>query len=210
MKLDCHTHTSRFSGCSVIAPDNLLTRARGHGLDGLVLTEHNQFWPRNELSSLRRAFPELLILSGAEITVGLHHVVVLLPRPDRSLISIENMASLAAAVEKRNGCAFVAHPFRFTPDFDELVLDYPFRAIEVASFNQSKAGKVESSLEYARQHDLHPITASDAHSAEPVGEYFITLPETISSAADLIDIIQTGNFNLQAPGLAGNSNQRPY
>jgi len=209
LKLDCHTHTSRFSACSVISPDDLLKLARERDLDGLVLTEHNRFWPPDEVSWLRRAFPELLVFTGAEITVGPHHVVVFLPRPDTSLFLCGSLESLSSAVAERDGYAFVAHPFRFNPNFDELVRNYPFAAIEVASFNQPQSDRVELSLEYARRHDLQPITASDAHSSDPVGDYFIKLPEAVVSVDELIAALHAGDFDLHAPVLPGNNNKFP-
>ena len=68
MKFDLHLHTSRHSPDSVIDPFELLDRARAAGLDGVVITEHDYLWPEDELDELRAAAPDLVVLSGVEVT----------------------------------------------------------------------------------------------------------------------------------------------
>ena len=68
MKLDLHMHTRRHSPDSVTDPFELLRSATAAGLDGIVITEHDYWWPDEELEELRAAAPELVILAGIEVT----------------------------------------------------------------------------------------------------------------------------------------------
>ena len=57
MKIDHHIHTSRHSPDSEIDPNELIDRARSIGLDGVVITEHDYQWDRDELAELAARLP---------------------------------------------------------------------------------------------------------------------------------------------------------
>ena len=55
--------------------DDLLDRARSTGLDGVCLTEHDAFWPDEEVRRLSRRHG-VLVLPGSEINTDDGHVIV--------------------------------------------------------------------------------------------------------------------------------------
>lgn len=58
MHYDLHVHTAEYSACSVIPADDLCRLAFEQGIDGVALTEHDFWWPENELVALRARYPE--------------------------------------------------------------------------------------------------------------------------------------------------------
>lgn len=63
MFVDLHTHTSLSDG--VLKPMELIARAHEAGIRILALTDHND---TQDLSEYRRAFPDMTLIQGAEIT----------------------------------------------------------------------------------------------------------------------------------------------
>ncbi|MGM0381328.1 MAG: PHP domain-containing protein [bacterium] len=202
MKIDCHTHTTPYSSCSTLSPDELLKRARNSGLDGLVLTEHEVFWSADHFCWLKQAFPELSIFWGVETDVGpLGHVVVIPPAPDAEILRINSPGRLTRYLDKNGGFAFVAHPFRFNSKFGRDIDRYNLPGVEVASFNMHEPSAVRQALEFAREHDASPLATSDAHSLPPVGKYYIELEEETGKQTELIKILNKRSWRPFAPVL---------
>jgi hypothetical protein len=65
--IDLHVHTSPASPCSSAPVDELIQEAKGIGLDGICLTDHNHIWHPDEVAALRQKY-NFLILRGNEIT----------------------------------------------------------------------------------------------------------------------------------------------
>lgn len=49
--IDLHVHTSRYSLCSHLSPQDLVRPAPKSGVDGIVITEHDWQWTCREISS---------------------------------------------------------------------------------------------------------------------------------------------------------------
>ncbi len=201
MKIDCHTHTNRFSPCSQLAPDELLFTAVERGLDAVAFTEHEHFWPRKDISWLRKAFPEINLFIGVETAVGGNHVVVFLPEADPGVLKLDSAPRLWEMVDSNGGYAYVAHPFRFNSHFGQDNPDYPFPGLEVASYNMKDVSAVEKSIQFARDNEVDMLTASDAHSEKFVGNYYLELESTVENEKELCNCLRAGNFTPVAPGL---------
>jgi len=202
VNIDCHTHTNPFSSCSTLSPDELLDLACSCGLDGLVLTEHEIFWPEEHRRWLKKAYPELKIFRGVETAVGrLGHVVVIPSEPDEEILEINQPRKLFEYIKKSGSYAFVAHPFRFDRGFKKRNQDYSLPGVEVASFNMHDRDSVIKSLEFAREHNSAPITASDAHSPEGLGEYYLEFEVEVETQKDLITALEREQYRPVAPVL---------
>jgi hypothetical protein len=116
MLIDCHTHTSRYSSCSVLSPGELCLLARERGMDGLVLTEHRVQWPDGELRALREHMAPLAVYSGMEVSTQEGYDVVCITPHRLRAGSFPSMRELLRLVEPvREECfLFVAHPFRYS------------------------------------------------------------------------------------------------
>ncbi len=67
MYLDLHIHTTAYSGCSNMTPDEMAVAAKNAGLDGVCITEHNRIWKKEDAESLAHKH-DIAIFRGMEIT----------------------------------------------------------------------------------------------------------------------------------------------
>ena len=68
MKVDIHCHTSKYSPCAGQSPENMVEAAIRRKMDGVVITEHDVLWKKEELEDLRNKYPQIVILNGVEIS----------------------------------------------------------------------------------------------------------------------------------------------
>ena len=55
ISIDLHVHTSRYSFCSHISPEELIRLAPERGIDGIVITEHDWQWTNEEIKNLQES-----------------------------------------------------------------------------------------------------------------------------------------------------------
>lgn len=195
MKIDLHMHTRQYSHCSMVDVEDLLDRAWSVGLEGVVLTDHNRFWPRDELHELREQFPGLIIFNGAEIDVhSLHHVVTILPEPDPHILDVDDPARFRKEVDSRGGFAIAAHPFRMHSDYDRRNRDYPLHGVEIASSNMPRSSQRRKARLLANRWGSRQLASSDAHSRGPVGEFYSEIEGNPRTESDLIDVLRSGSI----------------
>jgi predicted metal-dependent phosphoesterase TrpH len=187
-KFDHHLHTTRHSPDSVLEPADLIERARGVGLDGVVITEHDYQWDADELAELARGAGGLVVLSGAEVSAREGHFLVYgLPDLDEAPPGVA-LEDLVALVRRHDAAIVAAHPFRWDQDFDALVRQLgaaAFDALELVSKNVT----AETRRRAERLLGKHPMGvtgSSDGHAADEVGCYFTEFPGPIGSIADFV------------------------
>lgn len=188
-KFDHHVHTDRYSPDSVIAPRELVDRARDAGLDGVVITEHDVQWPADELRELAEYGRRLgvRVFSGAEVSAREGHFLVYgLPNLKEVAPGV-TLAELLAVVKRFDAAVVAAHPFRWDQDFNAIVAEHgpAFDALELVSNNVTP----ETRGRTARVLEVHPMGAtgsSDGHEPEIVGCYFTEFPNPIESLADFV------------------------
>jgi predicted metal-dependent phosphoesterase TrpH len=186
-KIDHHLHTSRHSPDSAIAPEVLIERARATGLDGVVITEHDYQWGRDELAELQAEAGNLLVLSGAEISALEGHFLVYgLPDLDQVAPGIE-VADLLALVRSHDAAIVAAHPFRWGQDFRAIVEQHgaAFDGLELISNNVSAEtrGLAEALL---ADYPMGTTGSSDAHEPEVVGRFYTEFSTPVRSMADFV------------------------
>jgi len=201
MKVELHLHTSRYSGCAVDSPPELMTELIAAGYDAVFLTEHDAVWPDPELAELRGHFPGLTILPGVELSLddgrAFQHLLVLgtndpafveLARADRpDAAAILDQARAA-------GCPTVlAHPFRW--DGGSAMLRRGLRpdAIELRTCNHGPEHAAVSAAT-ARGLNLPLVNAGDVHSLEMIGQFWIETARPVTCAAELREMLLAGEY----------------
>lgn len=191
MKIDFHTHTRRYSSCSSLTVDELLEAERAAGIEGVVLTDHEQFWPPEEFEGLRRRTEDLVLFNGAEFSVGsLHHVLTILPEPPGSLRDLREPVRFIDRVQRRGGYVIAAHPFRFYPDYDERNQRYSLDGVEVASRGMTRPEEERQARELAEEWDADCFATSDAHSPSPIGSFYTHVEGTPETNGELIEVLR--------------------
>lgn len=192
MRIDCHTHTAKYSSCSRLGPRELCDWALQRGLQGLVLSEHRLQWRKDELDELQRRFPDLKLYSGMEVSLREGYDVVLLAGETiLDLPPFPDVDSLARALKPHGDTifSFVAHPFRYrsfmTPELQE-VLEI-VEGIEMNSINILKQAVVKDNGYYMPEnhalyrktqqtYELAPVYNSDTHARDSVATIANELP----------------------------------
>ncbi len=185
--IDCHVHTTRYSGCSRLSPASMCRVAVERGLDGVVITEHQIQWNPEEIKELQREFPRIKIYAGLEITLeeGIDLVII---SPNRAievpfLIPFKRFWN-GGYIDPEESFVFVAHLFRWQRDMGrgvEEVLSM-VDGLEMNSINILLAGYLFSEdfsfirprhwflyEEVLQRFDLVPLFNTDAHQEEVIG-----------------------------------------
>ena len=173
MLIDLHTHTSRYSSCSVLHPEELCRLSVERGLDAIVLTEHFIMWSQEERDMLQNRFPQLKIYRGVEISVREGYDVICITALEdlnvQSLLSVENFKKLLGPALD-SSFLFVAHPFRFdselTPGLQEVLRNVD--GIEMNSINIFKTDPVLTGNRYHPRNEECYIRARDQYRLIPL------------------------------------------
>lgn len=192
MKFDLHLHTSRHSPDSVTDPFDLLRSARRAGLDGVVLTEHDYQWPEDELAELRAFAPDLVILSGVEVTGRGGDMLVYGVTDTTALPRGIGWAELVREVHRQGGAAVAAHPNRWGQPFERLVKETAvvLDGIEVLSNNMDDDLRAKAADLLARFPHLAQLGNSDSHDPATVGCCYTDFAADIRTNADLVAAIR--------------------
>lgn len=197
MKIDIHCHSTKYSSCSRQTPDDMIKSALRRDLDGIIITEHQTLWKKEELLRLQEKYCNILILNGVELTVSSYFsyiydtydiLVYGLPQDyeiSRKKITVDKVFDMFEAE-----CAFVlAHPFRFSKS---LIISEEnlrkFHAIEIDSSNFTSITS-KMSIQLAEKLGIPVTTASDSHSTETTGLWYIETPE-ISSMEEFVQVLK--------------------
>ncbi len=201
LNIDLHTH-SFFSGDGVSSPEELIAAARGKGLHGLAITDHNTCEAVDYM--LEKGFMRkdgtpvdgFLIIPGVEVTTAEGHLLCIgatLPfmkgRPAREVCQI---------IHDRGGIAIPPHPydlFRAGIRFQTLET-LPIDALEVFNAATTLRRYNRYAFKYAQVRGLPMTAASDAHHAAAVGTaYTIVNTDDFSVKGVLAQILKGNELN---------------
>ncbi len=194
MRFDLHMHTSRYSQDSVVHPFELIERAREVGLDGIVITEHDQLWPEKELVELRARAKGLVVLAGVEIT-GRGGDMLCYGVTDLSALPRGTpWFELTREVRRQGGVCVAAHPYRWNQPFDDLLEDQraELAGIEMLSNNMDAELRAKAAAFKQRRPEFTGLGNSDAHEIAVVGCCYTEFDAVIRTNADLIAAIRAG------------------
>ncbi|MEW6114409.1 MAG: PHP domain-containing protein [Thermodesulfobacteriota bacterium] len=200
MKIDLHVHTTAFSPCSVMSPDEAARAAAEAGLDAICITEHNRLWTTDDARALSGKHG-LQVFSGMEVTTTGGDILVF--GLEEEPHEMWTPAELREKVDRAGGVAIAAHPFRgfLLFGFGTLQMDLS-QAIGNPTFSQVHGLEVCNSLvtdeenEMARrvadEMGLLKLGGSDAHNVRAVGTCITDFQDDIRDEKDLIAAILSG------------------
>lgn len=174
MKIDLHTHTL-CSKDSCNQYDRIIEAVQRAGLDGIAVTDHNEFRGALELQRLA----PFTVIAGEEIKTSRGEIIGLFLQEHISpgLEPLETVQLIHA----QGGLAYVPHPFdevrgsRIARDaLDEVVSHVDF--LEVFNARNALPRFNQRALEYARQHGVLAGAGSDAHTYNEYGHAYVDVP----------------------------------
>ena len=192
MRIDLHTHTF-CSKDSCNKYDRIIDAVQRAGLDGIAVTDHNEFRGALEL----KALASFIVIPSEEIKTSAGEIIGLylqewIPPGLEPLETVER-------IHEQGGLAYVPHPFdemrgsrlerwaleMVTPHIDILEV---FNARNALPRYNSRA------REYARVHGLLAGAGSDTHTYREYGRAYVEIPE-FSDAATFLDAMKQGTWH---------------
>ena len=210
MLIDLHTHTYPKSDDSFVSVDDLIDRAKTLGLDGICLTEHDQFWSLDDVKSLSRRH-EFLVLPGSEINTDAGHILVF--GLQEYIFGLHKPAFLRQAVNKARGVMIAAHPYRRrylsdpgrNPDARAEMLqravaeDFFLMCDAIEGFNgRGKPDENEFAVDVGNAFALPSTAGSDAHRVEQLGTIATRFDRRVKDLETLVAEIKAGRFRPEA------------
>ncbi|HEX9861812.1 MAG TPA: CehA/McbA family metallohydrolase [Candidatus Bathyarchaeia archaeon] len=159
IRADLHLHTT-YSSDSSIQPKTLVEKLVAHDfIKVAAVTDHDTVSGYNAIRQLAAAYPDILIIPGAEISTPNGDIVVLgaeeMPPQPWTVASIVDFARDTDCV------SVVAHPYR-EYGMGDLARNYKFDAVEVLNgASPPSANKLARDL--AKLMGLPGVAGSDAH-----------------------------------------------
>jgi 3',5'-nucleoside bisphosphate phosphatase len=211
--IDLHCHTIERSDDSTAPAIELARNAHNAGLDAIVLTDHDTFWPEDEVKRISDE-AEILVMKGVEINTDGGHALVF--GLDEYIFGMHRPAFLREQVDRVNGAMVMAHPYRRSlpwgvhpgeNGYDEALkraINGEFvRVVDGAEVINGRA--TEEQNEFARllldAVGTPPLSNSDTHSVEGIGSVATEFEREVHNIPELIVELQTGRFKpWSAPG----------
>ncbi len=172
-RVDLHVHTRRYSPCAeALDPAHLSKVMEKCGLDGLVIAEHDQLWPAEDIALMNRRLKNRRIYRGVEVSSKNGHFIVIgLDRLDGIGPGI-GIEMLISHIQSQGAAIIWAHPHLYygsTPaPFKDSDMPSGLHAVEVASGVTSGKDSVATRA-MARQRGWAAVGGSDAHAPGKVG-----------------------------------------
>ena len=189
MLVDMHLHECTYSSDSKINLEEIVTIARGRGLDAVCITDHDSM-------GLREYAAEYSDRTGFPIFVGIEFFSL---QGDITAWGIEDYPGCRVDaqefinhVNKAGGFCVSCHPFRN----NNRGLEENLRAVKglhgVEVLNGSTALEANRrAFSYCRELGLKTIGASDAHTTGQIGKYATWLPEKVDRLEDFVEQLKT-------------------
>ncbi len=208
MVIDLHSHTYPKSDDSFMSPDELVEAAKSAGLDGICLTEHDAFWPAQEIEALSRRH-NFLVLPGSEINTDAGHVLVF--GLTSYVFGLHKLGFLEAAARKADAVLIAAHPYR-RRFIEEAARELDARAEMLTKAGADPLFKLCDAIEGINgrgtseqnrfSQDLGKLlgagvtAGSDAHRAKHVGAAATYFPGIVRNLDDLKRELKAGRFRM--------------
>jgi predicted metal-dependent phosphoesterase TrpH len=196
MNIDLHVHTKERSACGQALEVEQVQAAIAAGLHAIVLTDHHQLAPAEQLAALNAAYAPFRIFGGIEMSFDDEDFIIL-GVPDARLESRAwSYPAVHAVVRAAGGFLALAHPFRYHPDIRVDIEQFRPDAIEAYSINTPPAAAARITA-VAAQLGLHPMSNSDAHTTATLGAYYNVLARRPADERELIAMLRAGQFSMR-------------
>ena len=206
MIIDIHNHTFPKSDDSLLSPDDLIINAKKKGLDGVCLTDHDQFWNLTEINELQVKY-NFPVFPGSEITTEEGHVIVFGLK--EYIFGMHNIKFLSEIVKSHSGFMIAAHPYRrrfdsvSQMDLSKLETtandsknDIIFNTVDAIETINGRGENIQNvfSEKICELIGLPSTGGSDAHKIEDISKVATKFNTKITSVEELITQLKTGKY----------------
>jgi predicted metal-dependent phosphoesterase TrpH len=196
VKVELHAHTSKYSVCSRLTPEELVSGVIDAGYGAVYLTEHDIMWSEDELVELQAKFPAIRIFPGVELTLERCHLLVL-GTMDPAFLELSDAAEIIRMAREAGCATILAHPLRWHGGAALLESGELPDALECGTPNHDLA-KRERAIAMCEELGMSPIFADDLHRAEITGSYWIETDEPLVGPLDIREVLLSGSYTCGA------------
>jgi predicted metal-dependent phosphoesterase TrpH len=205
--VDMHIHTTNGASDSQLRPEEMAEIAKGIGLTGVNVSEHDRVWDKYTADAFRREHPHLFLSPGMEVSTDLGHIIVVGLK--EYVGGIRKCEELRRVVSEIGGYMHVAHPFRhffdpvtFTrhgkqpPEMTvENMIKLPvFQLVDAIEVLNGANTMRENyfALQVAHALGKPGVGGSDAHSRSGVGYYCTQFERELESVEEMLAELHAG------------------
>ena len=193
MKVELHLHTTRFSGCALCSPAQMISALVERNYNAVYITEHDAVWPEDELKLLRAEFPTIKIFPGMELTLTEGGHLLVLGSNDKAYLKMNQPAEILQRAKHLGHLTILAHPFRWAGG-DEILQSHNLPdALEYRTNNHDAAGGLLARAA-ADKFCLPLVNAGDCHSVGMVDQFWIETQVELKRQKDIRRIIVEGLY----------------
>jgi len=195
--IDLHVHT-KYSGDAKITPRELVDQLHAHPfIKGVAITDHDSIKGYQEVSKLAKAYEDILIIPGVEVSVENGHLIIL---------GVEECPTYPSSIERvidfskeRDGIVVIPHPYREL-GIGDTSEDIEADAIEILNphATQEENKKAE---DLARRINLPSVAGSDAHSLREMWLAYTKI-DARQEVDDILKAIKNGRVKVASTKIA--------
>lgn len=199
MKIDLHVHTAERSSCGSSHETAQIRAAIRAGLDAIVFTDHDTLTPSHRLEELNNQYAPFKIFGGIEVSIWdsnlaiFEHFLVLGIHDPVLETYPWTYPELLEFVRERQGFIAVAHLYRYRTTTNLDLARFTPDALEVASSNIPREPH-QRLISLVDDLGIPALGNSDAHHVKMIGKHYNELFKTPSDEAELIAMLQAGDF----------------
>jgi predicted metal-dependent phosphoesterase TrpH len=196
-RIDLHVHTKRYSPCAeTLDPEELGEEMVRKGLSGLVLSEHDEMWSKEEVRELTGPFSDAIkIYRGVEISSCDGHFVVIGLNDLAGLQPGVSIEKIIAVAQLQNAAVILAHPQRNVKKTcggaGQVHWPSGINAVEVMSTLTKNENEIVA-REIAAKSNWSMVAGSDAHSLANVGATYTVFDQFPENEKELARMIISG------------------
>lgn len=168
LRLDLHIH-SYHSPDGRMTPQEIATRARERGLNGVAICDHDRVFPPEELRRVSAEFPDFLFIPGVERSTECGHLLGWFVAEE---IRARTFPEVAEEIRRQGGIAVLAHPFEHTKTTERLEKASPYiDGIEIWNSRADRKNRQANAMAavFAAERGLRGFAGSDAHTLPEIG-----------------------------------------
>jgi predicted metal-dependent phosphoesterase TrpH len=188
IRVDLHVHTNA-SVDSSINPKFLVDSLYAHPIvKGVAVTDHNTVEGCGQVRKLAKAYNDLLVIPGVEVTTQQGDLILLgVEEKPMAMLPLESVVDFA---EQRDALIVIPHPYR-TGGIGDAAERIAADAVEImnpwASPEQNTLAE-----QLARARGLPGVAGSDAHKPDELWVAFVEV-DSEPDVADVLKAIRNGH-----------------
>jgi hypothetical protein len=195
MLIDTHLHESKYSKDSKITLQQIITRAKELGLDGICITDHSNNFIRNEIDQYSKDY-NFLIIAGAEILTKQGDILTFIKDklciPDNTI----DVHELMEFIDAKSGVGISAHPYRNNNrGLGDYIRKVYSKLSGIEAFNGSTFTHQNlSAFAIGKELNISCTGGSDAHVMDKIGVFATYFKGNIRDETDFIEAIKSKQF----------------